>query len=135
MRTMSKQSSAEKEHPNLTPMLDVVFIMLIFFIVTATFMGEAGIDVGAPADAPDTPLVQPEHAIVVRINDRDRIEVSRREVDSRNVRANIARLQARHPGIPVVIKAHPNASIDAMIHVIDSAHQAGAHDISLAAYR
>jgi biopolymer transport protein ExbD len=135
MRRMSEQTTAENEHPKLTPMLDVVFIMVIFFIVTATFIREVGIDAGAQADAWHIPLVQPELVIVVRISDRDRIQVSRREVDWRNVRANIERIRARHPGIPVVIQAHPNASTDAMIHVIESAREAGVHDISLAAYQ
>jgi len=121
-----------EEQINLTPMLDVVFIMLIFFIVTATFVKEVGIDVNQPdQDKPKT--VDPDKkSIVVRISNRDRITISQREVDWRSVRANIERLHAEVPEAPVVIQAHPESTADAMIHVMDQARLAGVYNISLA---
>jgi biopolymer transport protein ExbD len=121
------------EQINLTPMLDVVFIMLIFFIVTATFVKEVGIDVNQPdQDKPKT--VDPDKkSIVVRISNRDRITIAQREVDWRSVRANIERLHAEAPEAPVIIQAHPDSTTEAMIHVMDEARMAGVYNISLAA--
>ena len=88
------RSEEETEEINLTPMLDVVFIMLIFFIVTATFVKEVGLDVNQPdEDKPKT--VDPDKkSIVVRITNRDRIIIASRDIDKRSC-ANIERLHAR----------------------------------------
>jgi biopolymer transport protein ExbD len=128
----SARDDEQEEQINLTPMLDVVFIMLIFFIVTATFVKEVGIDVNQPdQDKPKT--IDPEKkSIVVRISNRDRITISQREVDWRSVRANIERLHAEVPEAPVVIQAHPDSSTEALIHVMDEARLAGVYNISLA---
>jgi biopolymer transport protein ExbD len=135
MRRFSRISDDEDAQPNLTPMLDVVFIMLIFFIVTATFIREVGIDMAQPDDDQQERIIDPDQrVIVVRINERDRILIARREVDWRNVRANIERLHAENPEAPVVIQPHPQSSTDAMIHVMDSARQVGIYNISLAGY-
>ena len=118
---------------NLTPMLDVVFIMLIFFIVTATFVKEVGLDVNQPdEDKPKT--VDPnKKSIVVKITKRDRIQIAERDIDRRAVRANIERLHAENPEAPVIIQPHPDSTTDLMIHIMDSARQAGVYNVSLAA--
>ena len=119
-----------KAEINLTPMLDVVFIMLIFFIVTATFVKEVGLDVNQPAK-PTT--VDPEkRTIVVRITDQDRILVAGSDVDVRSVRANIERLHAENPEAPVVIQPHPDSRTDTTVRVLDSARRAGVGNVSLA---
>ena len=117
---------------NLTPMLDVVFIMLIFFIVTATFVKEVGLDVNQPdEDKPKT--VDPnKKSIVVKITKRDRIQIAKRDIDRRAVRANIERLHAENPEAPVIIQPHPDSTTDLMIHIMDSARQAGVYNVSLA---
>ena len=132
-RRLSIDSEESEEQINLTPMLDVVFIMLIFFIVTASFVKEVGLDVNQPDQ--DKPLtIDPDKkSIVVRITDRDRIVIAQRDVDWRSVRANIERLHAENPEAPVVIQPHPESTTDAMIHVMDSARQAGVYNVSLAA--
>jgi biopolymer transport protein ExbD len=121
-----------EEQINLTPMLDVVFIMLIFFIVTATFVKEIGLDVNQPdQDKPKT--VDPDKkSIVVRITNRDRIIIAQRDVDWRAVRANIERLHAENPKAPVIIQPHPESTTEAMIHIMDSARQAGVYNVSIA---
>jgi len=128
-----RQRQDDDNEVNLTPMLDVVFIMLIFFIVTATFVKEVGLDVNQPdQDKPKT--VDPDKkSIVVRITSRDRIVIARRDVDWRSVRANIERLHAENPEAPVIIQPHPESTTEAMIHVMDSARQAGVYNVSLAA--
>ncbi|MFW6093121.1 MAG: ExbD/TolR family protein [Pseudomonadota bacterium] len=129
----SSRGEDEEEQINLTPMLDVVFIMLIFFIVTATFVKEVGIDVNQPDEENKPKTVDPDKkTIVVRINSRDRIQIAQREVDWRSVRANIERLHAEAPEAPVVIQAHEESTTEAMIHVMDQARMAGVYNISLA---
>lgn len=117
---------------NLTPMLDVVFIMLIFFIVTATFVKEVGLDVNQPDDDKPKTVDPDKKSIVVRITNRDRIIIAQRDVDWRAVRANIERLHAENPEAPVVIQPHTDSTTEAMIHVMDSARQAGVYNVSLA---
>lgn len=117
---------------NLTPMLDVVFIMLIFFIVTATFVKETGLDVNQPEDDEVQEPDPDKRSIVVRITNHDRIIIAQRTVDLRAVRANIERLSAENPEAPVIIQPHPDSTTDAMIHVMDSARQAGVYNISFA---
>ena len=118
---------------NLTPMLDVVFIMLIFFIVTATFVKEIGLDVNQPDDDKPKTVDPDKKSIVVRISNRDRIIIAQRDVDYRSVRANIERLHAENPEAPVIIQPHPDLTTDVMIHIMDSARLAGVYNVSLAA--
>ncbi len=118
---------------NLTPMLDVVFIMLIFFIVTATFVKEIGLDVNQPDDDKPKTIDPDKKSIVVRISNRDRIIIAQRDVDYRSVRANIERLHAENPEAPVIIQPHPDSTTDVMIHIMDSARLAGVYNVSLAA--
>lgn len=129
----SSSDEVQDQQINLTPMLDVVFIMLIFFIVTATFVKEVGLDVNQPEDTNKPKTVDPnKKSIVVRITDRDRIIIAQRDVDVRNIRANIERLHAENPEAPVIIQPHPQSSTEAMITVMDSARQAGVYAVSFA---
>lgn len=121
----------ENEEINMTPMLDVVFIMLIFFIVTATFVKEAGIDVNRPEAAT---AVQKERAnILVAISDKGEIWINKRQVDVRAVQANIERLHAENLQGSVVIQADKKATTDTLIKVMDAARSAGVFDVSIAA--
>ena len=116
---------------NLTPMLDVVFIMLIFFIVTASFIKEAGIDVNRP-DAPMTESKPEDANILVMINANDEIWIDRRLIDPRAVRANIERMHAENPDGSVVIQANNKSSNKILVEVMDSARSAGVYSISIA---
>ena len=124
--------SEGNEEIDLTPMLDVVFIMLIFFIVTATFVKEIGLDVNSP-DKNQNIKDADKKSIVVRITHRDRIMIRGRDIDFRAVRANIERLHAENPEAPVVVHPHPDSTTEIMIHVMDSARQAGVYNVSIAA--
>ena len=132
MRRLSTQRSQDNEDIDLTPMLDVVFIMLIFFIVTATFVKEIGLDVNSP-DKNQNIKDADKKSIVVRITNRDRIMIRGRDIDFRAVRANIERLHAENPDAPVVVQPHPDSTTEVMIHVMDSARQAGVYNVSIAA--
>lgn len=122
----------EQSEVDLTPMLDVVFIMLIFFIVTATFVKELGLDVSSP-DKNNAPKDADKQSIVVKVSNRDRITIRNRDVDVRSVRANIERLHAENPEAPVVIQPHPESTTDVMMQVFDSARLAGVENVSIAA--
>jgi len=123
VRRIQSMAVQQEEEIDLTPMLDVVFIMLIFFIVTATFVKEIGLDVNAP-DKNQAPKDADKQSIVVQITSRDRIRMRGRDIDFRAVRANIERLHAENPEAPVVIQPHPESTTNTMIHVMDSARQA-----------
>ncbi len=121
----------ESENIDLTPMLDVVFIMLIFFIVTASFVKEAGIDVNRPEAA--TAVKKERANILVAISDKGEIWINKRRVDIRAVQANIERLKAENPQGSVVIQADKKATTDTLIKVMDASRAAGAFDVSIAA--
>ena len=132
MRRVRSQQSQEEGEIDLTPMLDVVFIMLIFFIVTATFVKEIGLDVNSP-DKNQNVKDADKQSIVVQITNRDRIRIRGRDVDVRAVRANIERLHAENPEAPVVVQPHPDSTTNTMIQVMDAARQAGVYNVSIAA--
>ena len=131
-RGAASQANQDGGEIDLTPMLDVVFIMLIFFIVTATFVKEIGLDVNSP-DKNQSVNDADKQSIVVQITNRDRIRIRGRDVDFRAVRANIERLHAENPDAPVVVQPHPDSTTETMIHVMDSARQAGIYSVSIAA--
>jgi len=124
----------EESEINLTPMLDVVFIMLIFFIVTASFIKEAGIDVNRP-DAPVSESKPEDANILVMINANDEIWIDRRLIDPRAVRANIERLHAENPDGSVVIQANKKSTNKVLVWVMDASRSAGVYNISIADQR
>jgi len=132
-RSFGTREEEEEAQVNLTPMLDVVFIMLIFFIVTATFVKEEGLDVNQPDDDKPKTVDPDKKSIVVRITSRDRIRIAQRDVDPRNVRSNIERLHAENPEAPVIIQPHADSTTETMVLVMDSARLAGVRNVSLAA--
>ncbi len=121
----------EENEINLTPMLDVVFIMLIFFIVTASFVKEAGLDVNRP-DAPITESKPEDANILIAINANDEIWIDRRLIDPRAVRANIERLHAENPNGSVVIQPNKNSTNKMLVAIMDASRLAGVYSISIA---
>jgi len=120
----------EEQAIDLTPMLDVVFIMLIFFIVTASFIKETGIEVNRP-DA-STAQSKENASILIALNGNGEIWIDKRRIDVRAVRPNIERLRAENPEGAVVIQADEKATADTIIKVMDAAREAGVFDVSLA---
>ena len=129
-RSPISQAVAQEEELNLTPMLDVVFILLIFFIVTANFIKEPGLEVNRP-DA-ETSTIQENAAILIAIGNNDDIWIDGRRIDVRQVKANVTKLLAENPQGSVVIQADEQASADAIIKVMDQSRDAGVYAISLA---
>jgi len=125
------KTEQDENEINLTPMLDVVFIMLIFFIVTATFIRETGLDVNRPDDS-QAQVVQEDGAILVIIDPTDDIWIDNRVVDARAVRPHIERMHAEDPERPVVIQVAKASSADTLVGIMDAARQASVFNISIA---
>ena len=130
MRKLLKSKAADDANIDITPLIDIVFIMLIFFIVTATFVKETGLDVNMP-DAPTNPTPDKSN-ILIRIDGNDNIWIDLRRVDPRAVRPNIERLHAENPEGSVVIQADPESTNEMLVIVMDASRQAGVYNIALA---
>jgi len=134
MRRDQVFSSEEEENEiNLTPMLDVVFIMLIFFIVTASFIKEAGIEVDRP-DAP-TAESQDDAAILIAISAEDEIWIDRRQTEPNAVRGMIERLHAENPKGSIVIQADEESTNEMLVVVMEAAKQAGVSNVAISALK
>ena len=133
MRRRRSSGMDEEAEVDLTPMLDVVFIMLIFFIVTASFIKEVGLDLNKPegGDAPKT--VTENENILIQITNDGLIFIDRRNVDIRAVRANIERLHAERPNGQVIVAPSEASENGILVEVMDQARLAGVEEISLAA--
>lgn len=131
MARRHRRIEAEDSEVNLTPMLDVVFILLIFFIVTASFVKEAGIEVNKP-DA-QTAEKQERANILVAIDRHNQVWVNRRRIDIRAVTANVQRLLAENPQSSVVIQADRKSENGVFVRVMDNIKLAGVDNIAIAA--
>ncbi|MBV1905605.1 MAG: biopolymer transporter ExbD [Pseudomonadales bacterium] len=119
----------DKEDINLTPMLDVVFIMLIFFIVTATFIKQAGIEVTKPTAL--TAEKKPTVSVLVAISEKGEIWIDKKRVDESAVRANIERIHAENPKGSLVVQADRGAKAEKLLIVLSAARAAGLTDVSV----
>ncbi len=129
---MSKRSEAEDEAGaiDLTPMLDVVFIMLIFFIVTASFIKEPGVDIDRP-DA--TTAIGVKTPILVAITGDDKVWINKSEIDVRQIKTQLQILISETPKGRVVIQADKEASIKTLTEVAQIARELGVGDVSVSA--
>ncbi len=131
MRRRRYHSNTEQDSEiNLTPMLDIVFIMLIFFIVTTSFVKESGIDVNRPTA--QTAERKERGNIIISIKANGEIWIDKRAVDIRAVRANVARLHAENPLGSVIIAGDKNAILQVFVEVVDQVRLAGVYNPSIA---
>ncbi|MEQ8205575.1 MAG: biopolymer transporter ExbD [Woeseia sp.] len=125
------ETADSKQHSDIdmTPMLDVVFIMLIFFLVTASFVRESGISV----DRPDGPArsTNDDATILLTIDDDSRYWIKQRLIDPRALRANLERLGSEAPGAPVVVNAAPRSRNAALVIALDAARAAGLYNVAM----
>lgn len=124
------QKAAEDSKVDLTPMLDVVFIMLIFFVVTASFVKESGYGLSRP-ESEQTPPPDAAQNIVFAITANNQVELDGRRIDARSVRANVERLSASNPEASVIIRADAKAKHRTIALISDQAREAGIAQISL----
>ncbi|MCH9691764.1 MAG: biopolymer transporter ExbD [Gammaproteobacteria bacterium] len=132
------KAEEEKADIDLTPMLDVVFIMLIFFIVTASFVNERALDVNVPDpnQTNETPPDPSKQNILLEVNAADEITLANSRVDSRAVRSRIAQLYAENPEALVIVRAHNQSSAETYVAIADAAKEVNPNiQVSLVPYK
>lgn len=127
---MRRQLQEEEEVINLTPMLDVVFIMLIFFIVTATFIKETGVEVNRP----DTQTAEAKKfvSLLVAVGVDSSIWIDKKKVDVRNVRQIMEQLHAENPKGGLVIQADSKSKTEKVLLIMEAARQIGIQQVAIA---
>jgi len=118
-----KRRQEEDTKIDITPMLDVVFIMLIFFIVTASFIKESGAKVTKP-DA-ENAISKPKATLLLAIDDANQVWLDRRVIDPRAIKANIKRLRAENPNGEVIVQADVDSNAETVLKVVDELKDAG----------
>ncbi len=131
MSARRHQVQQDESELDITPMLDIVFIMLIFFIVTTSFVKESGIEVNAPSAS--SAVSQDKASIFVAINNEGDVWIDKRQVDVATVRAIVARLHTNNPEGAVVIQADKAVLAETLMNVMDQVKLAGVKNIALAA--
>ena len=131
MRRKNSRASADKNAElDMTPMLDIVFIMLIFFIVTSSSVKESGLDVNRP-QAQTAEKLEQAH-IIVAIGPTGEVWIDKKVIDIRALRANVARLHAENPLGSVVITADRETKTHVLVSVMDQIRLAGINNASIA---
>ncbi len=116
---------------NIAPLIDMTFILLIFFLVTTSFVRETGVDINRPIAA--TAVSKKRVNILIGITKDNRIFMDNREIDPRAVGANVERALAENPEGSVIIVADRESRTGIVIKVMDECRLAGAKNVSLAA--
>jgi biopolymer transport protein ExbD len=130
---MRRRHRADEEAEiNITPMLDIVFIMLIFFIVTTSFVKEKGLEVSRPSNAPPKETKQKHGPIVVKIDGSSNISLQGRILEPKAVQANLERQRAEKPESPLIVASHPDAETEALVTVLDAAKAVNIGSVSVA---
>ncbi len=125
--------AADEADVNITPLLDIVFILLIFFIVTATFLREKGIDVRTPEDTPPEEKTVPPPALVLAVQEDGFVRVNGlRVIDPASVKPVVQEFIAREPRGVVLVSAAPESESGIAVEVMDQAQDGGASAVSLA---
>ena len=130
----SKKHLKEESGPaamNITPLIDMVFILLIFFAVNASFVKEAGVEIERPSAR--TATTQQKANIMIAVTENGEVWVDRQRVDPRSVRAHVERLHAENPEGAVVILADETSHTGLVIEVLDQARLAGVEQVAVAA--
>jgi len=127
----SLRRNAGKAEINMAPLIDLVFLLLIFFMVTTSFVKETGIDVQRPTAS--TAVLKEKGNILVGVDPKGRVFLERKQIDIRSVRAHIERCLAENPESSVVIVADKTSKTGVLIRVMDQCRLAGAKNVSIAA--
>jgi biopolymer transport protein ExbD len=121
----------EEAEINITPMLDMVFILLIFFIVTSSFAHVTGLNVTRPTRSKQK-VVKQSKIVLIQINRDNTITMDGRQLPLHTVRAEVEKDLASQPGAQVVVAASPGSDAGILVQAIDQARQAGAKKVSIA---
>lgn len=128
-----EHSHQQYEDPeiNMTPLLDMVFIILIFFVVTSSFVKEAGVEVQRPSAK--TAVAQERANIMIAVTNEGEVWIDRQRIDPRMVRSHVSRLRAEHPEGSVVVLADTESRTGLVVQVVDQARLAGVANVAVAA--
>ncbi|AOE49104.1 ExbD/TolR family protein [Kangiella sediminilitoris] len=127
------RSEEDETGIDMTPMLDIVFIMLIFFIVTTSFVKEDTVEIARPSTNQDsTPPKNPPPLIVVSIDNQSNVFMEERSIDPEAIRANIETQLAVDPRSPVLVRVHEDAINDVLVTAVDQANAAGVSKVNVA---
>ncbi|MBA52941.1 MAG: biopolymer transporter ExbD [Pseudomonadales bacterium] len=130
-RPFAHVTEDDEANIDMTPMLDIVFIMLIFFVVTASFVKETGIDINRPQAK--TATTKETANIKIAIDGTDTIWIDRHRVDERSVRPLLERMHMENPQGGLIVQADRRSTNEKLVQVMDAARQAGISSISIAA--
>lgn len=131
MRRRHSKSQGSASEIDMTPMIDMIFILLIFFIVTTSFVKESGIDVNRPTA--HSAERKADTSIMIAISETGEIWLDRRQIQMDAIVAHVERLHAENPEGGVVVVADQNANTGLLVQVIDRARLAGVSNVSIAA--
>lgn len=123
--------AADQADIDMTPMLDVVFIMLIFFIVTTSFVKESSLDVNRPSNKPNEVKTESQ-VVLISVDATGTVKVDNRQVDIDSVEANVQSALAGKPDASVVVLISKDAGTGSLVKVLDQARSAGAKNLSIA---
>jgi len=129
--TAARRAKKQSVELNIAPLIDMVFILLIFFLVTTSFVKETGVDINRPTAS--TAVSKDKAGILIGITGDNRVFMDNREIDSRAVRAHVERAIAENPEGQVIIVADKASNTGMVIQVMDGCRIAGAENVSLAA--
>ncbi|MCG8379741.1 MAG: biopolymer transporter ExbD [Proteobacteria bacterium] len=131
MRHSHTKQETAAESVNLTPLIDMVFILLIFFLVTASFTKESGIDVDRPTA--QTAIREEQGSMIIGISKDGEIWIANQQVELRAVRAHVEHLHAQNPEGTVIILADQHSRTGTTVEVLDQVRLAGVTNVSIAA--
>jgi biopolymer transport protein ExbD len=127
----ARRANSKNLELNIAPLIDMVFILLIFFLVTTSFVKETGVDIARPTAL--TAVSKTKTTILIGVTKDNTIHIDRRKVDVRAVRANVERALAENPESSVVIVADKDSLTGLVITVMDACKLAGAPNVAIAA--
>jgi len=128
-RSFSSESGNADEDVNVTPLLDIVFIMLIFFIVTSTFVKEPGVDINRPEAS--TASERRLASIIVAISEDNEIWINKERVELQEVKAIVEQLVRENPKGTAVVQADAKSKTRLLVEVVTQIRATGVEDVAV----
>lgn len=132
MRRSYTESEYQPVYINVIPLIDVMFFLVLFFVATASFIRETGVDVNRPTAR--SAEQQEKGNIIVSVTKNGEVWIDRRKIDMRALRANVERMYAENPGSAVIIAGDEEAPIGLLVTALDEARLAGVQNVAIAAF-
>ena len=133
MRRSHAEAEYEPVHINVVPLIDVMFFLVLFFVSTASFVRESGIEINRPSA--QTAVVSGKDSMIVSIARNGQVWIDNQQVDVRLVRAHVERMHSEIPAGAVIILADKDSATGVVVEVMDQVHLAGVTNVAIAASR